>query len=216
VTLRCDFIDIIADYPNYLAARRDCPWPPYEGEDVVFVGMLLQVPGQQLNLPIVRKGTVGIVTEERIKHPRYGMGNYHVINLQTYPGNSGGPVWVHYDRADDGTGNHSLYYLGIVAVGFAEIEEMRKLPNTDADYYVNLGVSLVTPIERILEIMNDPKEAARRESFGQNEALPPIVLSALEDDVNESGFSKEDMEEALRKVSRRSTSSQSDEASSGT
>lgn len=171
-TTRMDSLEGILEAPAYLAKQSDCPWPPYEGEDVIFIGLITHFDGQETNLPVVRKGNVGLITNEPIKGP-YGKSQYHVINAQSYPGNSGAPVWAYYERADDGTGLHSFYYLGVLSSGYPELEELRKARNTESGYY-NLGVSLVTPIEKVVEILNSPKERKRRDRAGDPDILPVI------------------------------------------
>lgn len=162
VTFHLDRLGDILETAALLATKPDCPWPPFEGEDVIFIGLMVHFQGQATNLPVVRKGSVALVTDEPIKGP-YGYSNYHVINAQSYPGNSGAPVWVYYARADDGTGLHSFYYLGLLSQAYPELEELREMPSTPHGYY-NLGVSLVTPIEKVVEIINSPSEMARREA----------------------------------------------------
>ena len=211
-TLHMDRIEEILQAPDYLAQQRDTPWPPYEGEDVIFIGLMTRFQGQQTNLPIVRKGSIALVTEELIKG-LYGLSQYYVINVQAYPGNSGGPVWVYYERADDGSGLHSLYYLGILVVGYPAIEELTKTSGTDPVGYYNLGVSLVTPIEKVIDIMNAKSEIERRTKAGMPAVFPGVALSSIED---EPSSSSAEFDSVLRTVSRRVTLSEPDQALSET
>ncbi len=160
VSMRLDVVSEILDAPAYLAKQQDCPWPPFEGEDIIFIGLMVHFQGEETNLPLIRRGSIALVTDELIKGP-YGPSKYHVINAQIYPGNSGSPVWVYLPRADDGTGLHSFYYLGLLSPGYPQLEELRAMPQTPNGYY-NLGTGLVTPIEKVLEILNSPQETTRR------------------------------------------------------
>lgn len=169
-SLSMDSLEGILEAPRYLSEQNDCPWPPYEGEDIVFIGLMVHFEGEDTNLPVIRKGSIALVTNEPIKGP-YGWSEYHVINTQSYPGNSGAPVWVHYERADDGTGHHSFYYLGVLSAAYPQLEELRKMPATESGYS-NLGVSLVTPIEKVVEIVNSPAEQQRRRESGDATSSP--------------------------------------------
>jgi hypothetical protein len=200
VSFYIDSLAAIINEPAYLSSLpsdRDVPWPPFEGEEVIFIGLMTHFRGQHTNLPIVRTGTIALVTDEPIKG-HYGLSKYHVINATCYPGNSGAPVWVYYPRADDGSGLHSLYYLGVLTFGYPTLEELRKVRGTEHAYY-NLGLSLVTPIEKVVDILNSEKEAKRR-SEKSGGGLQGIPLSAVPE---EPRFSRADFEMALKKVSRR-------------
>jgi len=42
-------------------------WPPQEAEEVLFIGLSTQITGQERNVPIVRRGSVAMVTDELIE-----------------------------------------------------------------------------------------------------------------------------------------------------
>jgi len=75
--------------------EEDLSWPPREGEDVIYVGLMAQYAGYERNFPVVRRGHVALITDEKVMGS-YGLSHYHFIDMQIYPGNSGGPVWVIY------------------------------------------------------------------------------------------------------------------------
>jgi hypothetical protein len=206
--------DAIIQTPTHLAAIGR-QWPPLEAEEILFIGLMLQFQGVSMNLPIVRTGSIALITDDPIKG-FYGPSKYHVINAQAYQGNSGAPVWVQYDD--------TLYLLGVLAFAFPELEELRKMPGNEIQAFYNLGVSLVTPIERVVDIVNSDEEQRRR-GEGTSRTKPGIPLSgglvpesivSGEIRFNPQQFTREDFEAALRRVSRRRQPSQPDEASSET
>ncbi len=82
------------------------------------------------------------------------------------------------------------------------------------------GVGVVTPSERIWELlMTDEIREDRKQrtaEFRERERQTELGAAAQLDSAQDEPFSRADFDEALRKVSRRLTPSQSDEASSGT
>src|SRR5262249_47766571 len=91
---------------SHLAAwlKSGMPWPPPIGSEVILIGLLPHQPGTARNTPIVRFGTIAMTTEEKVEGP-CGQARYHLANLQTYPGHSGGPVYY-----ADGS---NMYLLGV-------------------------------------------------------------------------------------------------------
>ena len=159
------------------ASSRGFAWPPLEGESVLFVAMTTQFQGEKANLPTVRRGHLALVTGESIKG-EYGRSQYYVIEAQVYPGNSGAPVWV---ELVDKEGQGGWFTLGVVVFSYPALEELKKAPGRDDESYYNMGLSLVVPIEKVVEIVNSPEEKARRETIaGPGE--PGVAISTGDDD----------------------------------
>lgn len=137
-------------------------WPPGEGEQVMFIAMTTQFQGERANLPTARWGHLSLVPEEPIKG-KYGPAQYYVIESQVYPGNSGAPVWV--ELVDKGTKESGWFNLGVLVFSYPSEEELKKVEGVKSAYY-NLGLSLVVPIERVMEIVDSKEEKARRENQG--------------------------------------------------
>lgn len=177
------------------APSRGFAWPPLEGESVMFIAMTTQFQGEKANLPTVRMGHLALVTDEPIKGA-YGRSQYYVIEAQVYPGNSGAPVWVELvDKERQG----GWFTLGVVVYSYPALEELKKVPGRDEAYY-NMGLSLVVPIEKVIEIVNSPEEKARRETIaGAHEQGTPISAG---DDDQPFVLNRADFQEALLKVSR--------------
>ena len=136
-------------------------WPPLEAEPVIFVAMTTQFQGERANLPTVRRGHLALVTDEPIKGA-YGRSHYYVVEAQVYPGNSGAPVLV--ELTDAKTKESGLYNLGVLVFSYPAKEELKMVQDVEYTYY-NLGLSLVVPIEKVIEIVDSKDEKDRRESI---------------------------------------------------
>ena len=179
--------------------------PPGEGTDVFFTGLMVHFHGTKRNLAVVRRGSIALVPDEPVKG-RYGESDYYLVEVQAYPGNSGAPVY-----AVEGDDKH---LLGVLAFAYPDLEELRKVRGKEDAYY-NLGISLVVPVEKLMDIVDSESEKKRRGE--DDELISGVDLSASEEPIQE--LTKEAMEAALRRVSRpggKEVIEKLDEASSGT
>jgi len=83
----------------------------------------------------------------------YERSRYYVIESQIYPGNSGAPVWVSYAGPD---GNWTMFLLGVLSAGHP-VNQALLAPGPkgkETVTYYNLGLCLVAPVERLVELMN--------------------------------------------------------------
>jgi hypothetical protein len=167
--------------PPLLESRRQrgetnpLPWPPPEGTDVWLMGLLLQHVGIERNYPIIRRGHVALMTDELIAGPdNYGLSHYYVIELQAFFGHSGAPVFAIYEDF--------LIFMGVLSAAF-RAEEMVVSMHTEPptqQTFLNLGISLVTPYTKILEVMDLPKakEVRKSKTLTNPDAGAPVALSA--------------------------------------
>ena len=202
-------LDVISSSRQYAeSADMNKAWPPDEGEQVFLVGLLLIHEGAERNYPIVRMGHVALKTDEVIDLES-GRSRYHIIDIQSYRGNSGAPVWAYY--GDD----KPHCFLGVLAAAFpSESEELlRRQPQDRIEVrkYRNYGIGAVVPGEYLVEMLIEmEKEKDKKPKPWRDRG---DLLGAGE----QTPFTKRDMDEALRKVSRRkSKPSESDSGSSGT
>ena len=161
-------------------------WPPLEGEDVLFLGLTTKFPGTTRNLPIVRRGSIALVTDELLPGT-YGPSHHYVIQAQAYPGNSGSSVFV--------AAGNTLVPWGVLTFSYPAREELRRVKDEENAYY-NLGLSLVTPIEKVVDILTSEKERERRDRGVEADAKG-IPLSA---EVEEGEYTRETFLSDLTKV----------------
>jgi len=141
-------------------------WPPREGEDVIYVGLMAQYAGYERNFPVVRRGHVALITDERVMGS-YGLSHYHFIDMQIYPGNSGGPVWVIYPTKTTGI---TIFLLGVLSTAYPERQELIEVPlehrraasKLETTGYYNMGISMVVPTEKLVELLSSPKAEQMR------------------------------------------------------
>jgi hypothetical protein len=175
--------DDIVTTPQFMTEHGGA-WPPPPGEPVLYVGLLTQHAGVDRNFPIVRRGHLALVTNEKI-NGKYGLSDYHLIELQAYPGHSGGPVWVAIPTVTAATGQVSVtaFLLGTLVAGFPERQEVVVTPRTRrkapqvAEYY-NLGISLVTPVEKLKDILLSPLFQEKRQKDEPRPLRPIPVTTA--------------------------------------
>ena len=127
-------------------------WPLKEGEDVWFISLMLVFPGEQRNLPVVRRGSITLMPSEPLRGA-YGLSDYYVIAVRAYPGHSGSPVWVNY--------GNTFSLLGVLVYSYPDLKELQKVTETEQGYS-NLDLHLVAPIEKVIDIINSDSERKRR------------------------------------------------------
>jgi S1-C subfamily serine protease len=169
------FNDVIAA-PDELR-KANWSWPPGVGEQLIYAGLLAQYSGHRRTFPIVRMGHMALVTDEKIEG-EYGPSHYHLADLQTFPGHSGGPVWFVAGY---------MYLVGVMAAGYLADQDQfiqkqqigTALHTTTIETYARLGISLITPVEKLQELlMSDELKKERRErmkTIGHNISGGPVA-----------------------------------------
>jgi hypothetical protein len=162
-------------------------WPPTEGTPVLFAAMMPNYTGRERNYPIVRVGRVALVTDETLKG-KYGLSDYYLIESQVYPGNSGAPVWATYtwhpdDRAPTALDlkMHATNFMGVLCAGWPAQQEVlvRKKPKgREMVAYYNLGIAMVVPAAKLLELLMTPEMRAMRDRRSPPFESNPVPLRA--------------------------------------
>ncbi len=149
-----------------------------EGEDVYFIGLMEQYYGIRRNYPLVRRGSLALLTGEYIDTPS-GRQQVFIAELESWPGNSGSPVFL-----QRGTQNrlapkrNNSKFLGMVVASFVNRfsiplnagQPTRKLEGGDQ---ANTGMTCIVPastIERVLD-----SEPAQRDRDDRLERRPDVV-----------------------------------------
>ena len=142
-----------------------------EGDSLYFIGLLAQFYGVHHNYPVIRRGTLAMMTDELIEMPS-GKQKGFVAELQSWPGNSGSPVFLNLSGfrgtgALNLGGQDSLRLLGVlegvfenkVPVSVVGQPELHGATGTDAP----VGVSIVIPAMQIREILDSPEAQRQRD-----------------------------------------------------
>lgn len=203
-----------AELPDGLIIHREYG----VGSNVFMTGFFSEHYGKHRNIPIIRVGNIAAMPEEPIATklgPMYG----YLIEARSIGGLSGSPVFVETQYLiKDRNGVTRLpepmfNLLGIIHGHFDE--DAPRSPDAVSEdiaiqRQINMGIAIVTPAQKIIEVIMQPKIAEReqREIEDRRKRHLPTMDTA---EGGDTGFTKEDFESALKKVSRKTMPSRSDE-----
>lgn len=133
------------------------------GEEVFVVGLFKHHHGNKLNVPIVRIGNISALNEEKIQTEHHLMDAY-LIECRSIGGLSGSPVFINLgeQRVIKKPMVHNrigqkFYLFGIIyghydsnisAIDIIQTDEQSKENDK-----VNTGIAIVTPVEKIIELL---------------------------------------------------------------
>jgi len=185
------------------------------GDEIFVTGLFTPAPGQHRNMPLVRHGNIAMIPDEQIQ-TELGFSDVYLVEGRSIGGLSGSPVFVRRTETFKIELQGRLtevhcpgpYKLLGVMQGHWDIKESdinKPLIQHDRKHGVNLGIAIVTPAMKILEILNQPTMAKYREAseedLGRHVGSVPGADSAKP--VEERTFTQADFESALRKVTRK-------------
>ena len=188
------------------------------GDEVFITGLFTPAPGQNRNMPLVRHGNVAMIPDEQIQ-TELGFSDVYLVEGRSIGGLSGSPVFVRRtetfkimkdQRITEVWCPGPFKLLGLMQ-GHWEIRESEinnPLIQHDRKHGVNLGIAIVTPAIKILEILNQPGMKLIRdladEDFGRTRGMVPGSDSAKKKSSDEP-LTKAEFEAVLKKVSRKKT-----------
>lgn len=136
-----------------------------EGDEIFFTGLLVQHVGEQRNYPVVRFGRVALLTEEKIATD-LGYSDLHVTECQSFPGNSGSPVFLVLGpmRRPNVFTTTRILLFGIMHGYFPQPSEIIRVEQTATKLYSldNVGIALVVPAEKLMETLENEPLASQR------------------------------------------------------
>jgi hypothetical protein len=147
------------------------------GDEVFIVGLFTKLSGRTRNIPIVRMGAIAMMPTELVPLES-GDINAYLIEARSIGGLSGSPVFVQgtvrlkqfEPEVFEGHGSH--YFLGIMR-GHWYIPPQTKNDEISIEENingrVNMGIAIVTPADKILEVINQPKLKEMRNSIDDEE-----------------------------------------------
>lgn len=142
------------------------------GDEVFLPGLFVNHFGRQQNLPIVRVGNIAAMPEEPVA-TELGLMDAYLVEARSVGGLSGSPVFVSLgstrtfgNQTRLATGN-IFYWLGLMHGHF----QVGPISNDDVvsqdasgREYVNMGIAIVVPVSKILEVINQEAFAKAREA----------------------------------------------------
>lgn len=130
------------------------------GDELFLTGLFARHSGLNNNIPIVRVGNIAAMPQEKVR-TELGYIDAYLIEARSIGGLSGSPVFVNLSGVRHG--NLSLigpkfYLLGLMH-GHYDSDLFRSYPGegTASIESVNMGIGIVVPIEKVVEIIGNPR-----------------------------------------------------------
>jgi hypothetical protein len=178
------------------------------GDDLYIPGLFRRRVGNARNIPILRSGMIAAMPGEPLRDEATGE-PYHayLAEVHSIGGLSGSPVFVtaisgYRDGRSEDNPSQQMFYTQYEYYLLGLIRGHWDLKEFDHEYeQMNAGIAIVTPIDelRTLLFREDLVKERRKEERERAKEQAPTLDSHLPSET----FTKEDFEEALRKVSRR-------------
>ena len=142
------------------------------GDEVFMTGLFAHMTGSRRNLPILRMGNIAMMPPEPVP-TREGLMDAYLIEARSLGGVSGSPAFV---RQTAPVGIGSFHLLGLMHGHWdipVEAKNDHLSGGSDLLGSVNMGIAIVVPAAKILQVLNhtglvamrtasDAEEAARR------------------------------------------------------
>jgi hypothetical protein len=143
------------------------------GDEVYVAGLFTRITETSKNQPVVRVGNLAMLPDEKINFPAIGMIDAYVVESRSIGGLSGCPVFVretvniHISDTPGGPVNRAMhgagaFYLLGSMIGHWQIPQGASPVLAEA---VNMGISVVVPARKIMEILNHPVLVGMRKHF---------------------------------------------------
>jgi len=181
------------------------------GDEVFITGLFVSHFGKARNIPIVRVGNIASMPEEKVDTSTFGSIEAYLIEARSIGGLSGSPVFVNLSGIrGNQIRNNVLYLLGLIH-GHWDTQEkaIDGLKEDNSGGNVNMGIAIVVPSTKILEVINQPIFAEIRKNVMNDykKAKMPVEDTPAQDSVaaneqNLEGITKEEFEDALKKIAR--------------
>ena len=178
------------------------------GDELIIVGLFTRFFGLTHVIPIVRTGNIAMMPRDRVPVKDFGEMEAYLAEGRSIGGLSGSPVFVRNTvKTEMGSTKGPLYLHGLgdghllglahghwdLPVSFSAAEQAEA---------VNMGVSIIVPAKKILEVLYHPElDAMRKERYEKTKNSD----SPTADTTLAKPFTKDDFEDALKKVSRKKT-----------
>ncbi len=146
------------------------------GDEVFMTGLFCSHYGHERNQPIIRIGNIACMPEEPVQSKELGLIDAYLIEARSIGGLSGSPVFVHLAGARKGElklGVEPIYWLGLMHGHFdlARLELDEVMSDNLIDLKVNMGIAIVVPVSKILEVLNQDEFVRIRKAEDEAEKL---------------------------------------------
>jgi len=157
------------------------------GDEVFITGLFAKLSGSKRNLPIVRMGNIAMMPDESVP-TTIGNIEAYLIEARSIGGISGSPAFV---RETVPMGLGSIYLLGLMH-GHWDIppESRNDIEDVASKEAVNIGIAIVVPAKRILEVLTQPQLIAMRregDEARRKETMPTLDEEAAKANQRQDG-----------------------------
>ena len=144
------------------------------GDEIFLTGLFVSHIGMQRNIPIVRRGTIAAMPGQQIE-TNMGPMEAYLVEVRSIGGLSGSPVFVHLGpvRINPQTGhyqmlqNDNFYWLGLMH-GHWNVKPSHVAQDSPGEEAVNMGIAIVVPSSKILEVINQPMYVEARKKWEED------------------------------------------------
>jgi hypothetical protein len=183
------------------------------GDEISAVGLFTRFSGKDEYFPIARIGNLAMLPKERIPVAEFDPMEAYLAEGRSIGGLSGSPVFVRQTvnitlQGDKGAmlpfaGTGQIYFLGLMHGHWRVEKAALEKAGIEASEAVNMGVSIIVPAHKILEILYQPELVKMRKNIDKeiSTATGPVQDSELKKP--ETTFTRADFEAALKKASRK-------------
>lgn len=142
------------------------------GDEIFLSGLFSKHTGTERNIPIVRIGNIAAMPEEEIRSQHWVMPAY-LVEARSIGGLSGSPVFVQLgtSRITDGVIKYAaqpvFYLMGMMHGHWNSPSAEDIMIGEDAaatTEKLNMGIAIVVPISKVLEVLNQPAFKSLEES----------------------------------------------------
>jgi hypothetical protein len=138
------------------------------GDELIMVGLFTRFTGTTHLIPIVRTGNVAMMPRDRLPIAGFGEMEAYLAEGRSIGGLSGSPVFVRNTMKmpiQNAKGSSHLYGLGeghLLGLVHGHWDLPVCFSATEQAEAVNMGVSIIVPAKKILEVLYHPELAAMR------------------------------------------------------
>jgi hypothetical protein len=130
------------------------------GEELFFPGLFTPHPGLEVNIPILRTGTLATLPAVQVSTKR-GLATVFLAEVRSFGGHSGSPVFVHFGTVER---VHTLRKRGVATPLMPTLLGLvhGHIPLYGRDEKFNSGIAAVVPAADILHVLNQPRLVEQR------------------------------------------------------